>query len=142
MNFSNKYREPDYFSKLQSSIKPKSLSIFYHNVCSLSKIFDQLHALMTKLNIDFDFIGITKSRIWKINFSPTNIENYTIKQKTTESSAEGVFLHISRKYSNKIRKSLIIKKENYTSLIKLNQFLLKHLYLKELKSLLDVFTDI
>ena len=79
LNVSNKYRDP----LLQTSghIKSKSLSIFHHNVCSLSKTFDQLHALLTELDIDFDFIEIIESRISKTNFSPTNIAlaNYAIE---------------------------------------------------------------
>ena len=84
LNISNKYRDPDYYSNLQGNKKSQSLSIFHHSVCSLSKTFNQLHALLTEFNIDFDFIGITKSHILKthFNFSPTNIalENYTIEQ--------------------------------------------------------------
>ena len=78
---SNKYRVPSYFCNLTGNIKSKSLSIFHHNVCSLSKNFYQPHALLTKLDIDFDFIGITESRISKTNFSPTKIAlvNYAIE---------------------------------------------------------------
>ena len=53
LNVSNKYRDPDYFCNLQGNIKSKGLSIFHHNVCFLSKNFDQLHALLTELDIDF-----------------------------------------------------------------------------------------
>ena len=81
MNFSNKYRDPEYFCNLQSNIKAKGVSIFNGNVCSVSKNFDQLHAIMAELDIDFDVIGITKSRISKTNFSATNIAlaNYAIE---------------------------------------------------------------
>ena len=89
MIVSNKYKDPEYFCNLPGNIKSRSLSIFHHNVCSLSKNFDQLHALLTKLDIDFDFIGITKSCISKTNFSPTNIAlaSYVIEQAPTESNA-------------------------------------------------------
>ena len=40
LNVSNKYRDLEYFCNLQGNIKSKSLTIFYHNVCSLSKNFD------------------------------------------------------------------------------------------------------
>ena len=112
LNVSNKYRDPEYFCSLQGNIKSKSLSIFHHNVCSLSKNFDQLHALLTELDIDFDFIGITESRISKTNFSPTNIAlaNYVIEQTPTESNAEGALLYINRKHSYKIRKDLKLYK--------------------------------
>lgn len=42
----NKYRDPDYFCNLQNNIKSKRFSIFHHNVCSLSKSYNQLHAFL------------------------------------------------------------------------------------------------
>ena len=112
LNVSNKYRDSKYFCNLQGNIKSKSLSIFHHHVCSLSKNFDQLHALLTELDIDFDFIGITESRISKTSFSPTNIAlaNYVIEQTPTESNAGGAVLYINRKHSYKIRKDLKLYK--------------------------------
>ena len=106
LNVSNKYRDPEYFCNLPGNIKSKSLSILHHNVCSLSKHFDQLHAL------DFDFIGITESRISKTNFSPTNIAlaNYAIKQTPNESNAGGALLYINRKHLYEIQKDLNLYK--------------------------------
>ena len=63
LNVSIKYGDPEYFCNLPGSIKSKSLSIFHHNVCFLSKNFGQLHVLLTEIDIDFDFMGITESRI-------------------------------------------------------------------------------
>ena len=112
MNVSNKYGDPEYFCNLPGNIKSKSLSIFHHNVCSLSKNFDQLHALLTKLDIDFDFIWITKSRISETNFSPTNIAlaSYAIEQTPTKCNAGGTLLYINSKHSYKIRKDLKLYK--------------------------------
>ena len=74
--------------------------MFHQNVCSPQKIFDQFHAHLTELDIDFDFIGVTESRISKTNFSPTNtaLANYDIKQTPTESHARRTLLYINRKY--------------------------------------------
>ena len=96
MIVSNKYKDPEYFCNLPGNIKSRSLSIFHHSVRSLSKNFDQLHALLTKFDIDFDFIGITESRISKTNFSQRNIAlaNYVIEQTPTESNAGGALLYI------------------------------------------------
>ena len=112
MNVSDKYRDSEYFCNLQGNIKSESLTIFYHNVCSLSKNFDQLHALLTELDIDFDFIRITESRISKTNFSRRNtaLANYTIKQTPIESNAGGALLYINRKHSYKIRKDFKLYK--------------------------------
>ena len=122
LNVSNKYRDPEYLCDLPGNIKSKSLSIFHHNVCFLSKNFDQLHALLTEIDIDFDFIGITESFISKTNFSPTNIvlANYAIEQTPTESNAGGALLYINRKQSYKLRKDLKLYKPRKTE-----SFLLK-----------------
>ena len=61
LSVNNKYRDTEYFCNLLDNIKYKSLSIFHHNLCSLSKNSDQLHALLTEPDIDFDFIGNTES---------------------------------------------------------------------------------
>ena len=94
----------------------QGLSTPRDNVCSLSKNFDQLHALLTDLDIDFYFIGITQSHISKTNSSPTNIalENYAIEQTPTEYKAGGADLHINRKHSYKIWKDLKIYKPDKT----------------------------
>ena len=82
LNVSNKYKDLlqpcgyiyKYFCNLPGNIKPKNLSIFHHmNVCSFEK-FDQLHALLAKPDIDFDFIGITKSCI-RLIFLQVNKHN-------------------------------------------------------------------
>ena len=41
------------------------MNIFHLNISSLSHNFDQLHTLLSTLNISFNFIGITESRIRK-----------------------------------------------------------------------------
>ena len=112
LNVNNKYRDPEYFCNLPDNIKSKSLSIFHHNVCSLSKNFDQLHALLTERDIDFDFIGIIERCISKTNFFPTNIAlgNYDIGQTPTESNTRGALLYINRKDLYKIRKDLNLYK--------------------------------
>ena len=61
-----------------------------------------VHALLTELDLDFDFIGITKSCISKDNFSPTNI--------ALENARGGALLYTNRKHSYKIRKDLKLYK--------------------------------
>ena len=75
------------------------------------KSFDQLHALLAEIGIDFHFKGITESRISKTNFSPTSIAlaNYAIEQTTTESNAGGTLLCINRKHSYRIRNLKLYK---------------------------------
>ena len=106
----DRYKDLEYFCNLPGNIKSKSPSIFNHNVCSPSKNFDHIHALLTEIDIDFDFIGNTQSCISKTSFSPTNIANYAIEQTTTESNAGGALLHITRKHSYQIQKDLKLSK--------------------------------
>ena len=84
MNVGNKYRDPDSFCKhrIKNPLSIPSQCLFP------IKNFDQLYAFLTKLDIDFDFIGITESRNSNTNFSPISIalENDTIKQVPTKSN--------------------------------------------------------
>ena len=59
--------------------------MFHHNVCSISKNFDQVHARLTELETDLDFLGTSKSLISRTNFSPTNsgLANYATEQTHT-----------------------------------------------------------
>ena len=57
--------------------------MFHHNVCSISKNFDQVHdARLTELDTDLDFLGTSKSLISRTNFFPTNsgLANYATEQ--------------------------------------------------------------
>ena len=52
------------------------MNIFHLNISSLSHNFDQLHTLLSTLNISFNFIGITESRIRK---GQSTLNNVTLK---------------------------------------------------------------
>ena len=138
LNVSNKYRDPEYFCNLPGNIKSKSLSIFHHNVCSLSKNFDQLHAILTARDIDFDFMGIIEWCISKTNSFPTNIAlgNYDIEQTTTESNTRGALLYINRKHSYKTQKDLNLYKPH-----KIESVFVEVIVPKKQISLPDAFTD-
>ena len=41
----------------------KALSFFYMNVCSLTKNFDGFNIILNELNVIFDILAITESRI-------------------------------------------------------------------------------
>ena len=62
-------RDPGYFCNLQNNIKSKNYSKFHHNVCSLTKKFDQVYALLRELKKEFNFILITQLRISELRFS-------------------------------------------------------------------------
>ena len=103
-----KYREIDYFQKLSKNFKRKTLSLFHMNVCSLTKNFDDFNILLNDLNVNFDILAITESRIKKDSSSPVNLhlDNYSIEQTPTETSAGGTLLYINKRLSYQLRNDL------------------------------------
>ena len=101
-----KYREVDYFQKLSKNLKRKTLSLFHRNICLLTKNYDDFNVLLSDLNVNFDTLAITKSRIKNNSSSPLNLhlDNYSIEQTPSEtSSAGGTFLYINKRFSYQLR---------------------------------------
>ena len=67
----------------------QNLAVLHFNISSLSSHINEL--LFSSLNLNFDMICISESRIAKSNLptSNINIPGYNIEQKPTESSAGG-----------------------------------------------------
>ena len=107
-----KHRDVSYFSDLDQKHKLKDLSYFHLNINSLSKKFDDFNHFINYLNLNFDFLGISESRILKSQSSNVNIslQNYLIGQTPTESTAREVLLYINKKHSYKTRPDLMIYK--------------------------------
>ena len=78
------------------------------NVCSLTKTFDDFYILLSKLNVSFDILAITETRVKKDSSSPINLQlsNYSIEHTPTESSADGTLLYISKILSYQLRNDL------------------------------------
>ena len=74
------YRDLGCFQNFSEKFKNKSLSLLHLNIWSLSKIFDDVCILLKEINMNFDIIALTESRIKKNSISPVNIEleNYSI----------------------------------------------------------------
>ena len=109
LNLSNcKYRDPDYFENLTKDFKRKALSFFHMNVCSLAKNFDDFNILLSDLNVTFDILEITETRIKKDSSSPINLQfnNYSTEHTPTESSAGGTLLYINKRLSYQLRNDL------------------------------------
>ena len=72
----------------------KAVSVSLVN--SLSKNFDDINNLINDLNLHFDILGISESKILKSQSLNINISlwNYVIEQTPTESTAGGVLLSI------------------------------------------------
>ena len=58
---SSQYFEVDEFNKAFNSSNHKATNFFRMNIFSLSYNFDQLHTLLSEVNISFDFIRITET---------------------------------------------------------------------------------
>ena len=78
------------------------------NVCSLNKNLDDSNILHSELNVGFDILAITKSRIKKDSSSQINLQlnNYSIKHTPTELAIGGTLLYISKKLSYQLRNDL------------------------------------
>ena len=107
-----KYRHKSYISNLHVELKSKCLSFFHLNINSLSKNFDNFNHLINKLELEFDILGISDSRILKSQSLNTNVtlQNYVIKQTPTESTARRALLCINKKHSYKTHANLAIYK--------------------------------
>ena len=96
-------------------MKSKALSLFRLNVGSLPEQFDNFKYLINQLQIEFDFIGIKKSRTIK-GITPTtniNMNDYVIEHTPTESSIGRALLYINTKYSYQPRNDLNIYKSGH-----------------------------
>ena len=103
-----KYRDTDYFKNLTKDFKRKALSFFHMNVCSLTKYFDDFNILLSDLNVSFDILAITETRIKKDSSSTINLQlnNYSTEHTPTESSGGGTLLYISKRLSYQLRNDL------------------------------------
>ena len=88
------------------------MSLFHINTCSLYKTIKELEYLLDKRKIDFDVIGISKSRIKKDKFpiNSINLKGCSHESGPTESAAGGTLLHISNNLSCRPRNDLRIYK--------------------------------
>ena len=103
-----KYRDTYYSKNLTKDFKRKALSFFHMNVCSLTKNFDDFNRLLNELNVSFDILAVTETRIKKVSSSPINLQlsNYSTEHTPTESSAGGTLLYISKRLLNQLRNDL------------------------------------
>ena len=120
-----KYRDIYNFQNLSRSFKRKTLSFFHTNVSSLNKNFDDFNVLLNDLNVNFDILAITESCIKKVS-SPVNLhlDNYSVEQTPTETSAGGTLLYKNKRLSYQLRNDLKLyhpgKTESTFYLLKIN----------------------
>ena len=102
------YRDTDYLKNLAKDFKRKALSFCHMNVWSLTKNFGDFNILLSDLNVSFDILAITETRIKKDSSSPINLQlsNYSIGHTPTESSAGGTLPYINKRLSYQLRNDL------------------------------------
>ena len=83
---------------------------------SLCRNFDDLHTLLSEINLKFDIIGITETRLKKNSIRNINIDlkGYTIEHTPTEANCGGALLYINNTFNHTVRNDLRIyqKKRN------------------------------
>ena len=58
---SSQYFLKDDFNKTFNTVDCKGTSFIHMNISSLTYNFDQLHILLSEININFDLVGVTES---------------------------------------------------------------------------------
>ena len=88
--------------------KPNHLSLFHLNIASLPKHKDELETILNMIDLNFDIIGITETKLKK-NVEPsisTNIEGYKCYSTDTEAEKGGALIYIAEHFNTKPLKSL------------------------------------
>ena len=77
------------------------------NVSSVTKNVDHFNILLNELNVNFDILAITESRIKKDSPSTVNLHlDYLVEQTSTETSAGGTLLYINKTLSYQLKNDL------------------------------------
>ena len=95
------------------SIKPKHSNNYLHlNISSLQYHFESLESMLSSIDIDFNVIAITESRLIKDkNLSrPIDLPSFSFEHTPTESKKGGALLYISNSTKYKCRADLKIYK--------------------------------
>ena len=89
------------------------------NISSLCRNFDDLHTLLSEINLKFDIIGITETRLKKNSIRNINIhlKGYTIEHTPTEANCGGALLYINNTFNYTVRNDLRIYQKKETESI-------------------------
>ena len=109
---SSQYFLKDDFNKTFNTVDCKGTHFFHMNISSLTYNIDQLHTLLSEINVNFDLIGITESRLKKDATRTTNIDikGYTFEHTPNETPCGGPLLYIKKTLKYICRKDLQIYK--------------------------------
>ena len=95
---SSKYYEPNEMTALLKNTS-KHFSFFHLNISSLPFHFEDLSTLISEHNLNFDFLGISESRL-KLNQNPltsVQLPGYNIEYTPTECNNGGTFLDVKKR---------------------------------------------
>ena len=84
----SKYNKIQELDRVHSNPQVPNFSLFYVNIRSLSKHFDELHSLLYSTKIPFDVIGVTETK-QLVNKDFFLIEDYQLDTQPTRSSCSG-----------------------------------------------------
>ena len=82
------------------------------NISSICRNFDDLQTLLAKINVKFNVIGITETRLNKTSIRNTNIDlsGYSFEQALTEANCGVALLYIDNNINYIVRDDLCIYK--------------------------------
>ena len=86
---------------------------FLHmNISSICRNFDDLQTLLARINVTFNVIGITETRLNKSSIRNTNIDlsGYSFEHTPTEANCGGALLYIDNNINYIVRDDLCIYK--------------------------------
>ena len=86
---------------------------FLHmNISSICRNFDDLQTLLAKINVSFNVIDITETRLNKSSIRNTNIDlsGYSFEHIPTEANCEGALFYIDNNINHIVRDDLCIYK--------------------------------
>ena len=84
---------------------------FLHmNISSICRNFDDLQTLLAKINVKFNVIGLTETRLNKSSIRNTNIDlsGYSFEHTPTEANCGGALLYIDNNINYIVRDDLCI----------------------------------
>ena len=82
--------------KLLSVIIVDGTNFLHMNISSICRNFDDLQTLLARINVTFNVIGITETRLNKSSIRNTNIDlsGYSFEHTPTEANCRGARLYI------------------------------------------------
>ena len=106
------YYSIDKFNKCFKSNLFNGTNLLHLNISSLPYNYEQLHTLLAEIDINFEIIGITETRLrtGQKALNNTDIEKYVIEHTTTDARCGGALLYIKEGITYKVRNELKITK--------------------------------